>query len=103
MAVKARPSTQVSDVSRTFGDTRNGWIVAEPGDGGAPALLRPGGGRPIVERSTLAMPYQTSNTLDARCTAALLVRMAERHYALPLASVERVVPMAQILSLPDTG
>jgi chemotaxis signal transduction protein len=40
-----------------------------------------------------------SRTADA----VLLVRLAERQYGLPLASVERVLPMAQVAQLPDTG
>jgi chemotaxis signal transduction protein len=36
-------------------------------------------------------------------SAALLVRLGERQYGLPLASVERVLPMASIATLPDTG
>jgi chemotaxis signal transduction protein len=35
--------------------------------------------------------------------SALLVRLGERQYGLPLASVERVLPMAFIASLPDSG
>jgi chemotaxis signal transduction protein len=35
--------------------------------------------------------------------AVLLVRLGERRYGLPLASVERVLPMAYILALPDSG
>ncbi len=35
--------------------------------------------------------------------AVLLVRLAERQYGLPLASVERVLPMAQVAQMPDTG
>jgi chemotaxis signal transduction protein len=33
--------------------------------------------------------------------AVLLVRLADREVGLPLASVERVLPMAHVLSLPD--
>src|SRR5579864_4350748 len=40
-----------------------------------------------------------SPTLD---TSALLVRLDERQYGLPLAAVERVLPMAYVLSLPDS-
>jgi purine-binding chemotaxis protein CheW len=36
-------------------------------------------------------------------TAVLLVRLGERHYGLPLAMVERVLPMAAVLPLPDSG
>jgi purine-binding chemotaxis protein CheW len=36
-----------------------------------------------------------------RADAALLVRLGGRQYALPLASVDRVLPMAYVLSLPD--
>ncbi len=35
--------------------------------------------------------------------SALLVRLAGRPYGLPLAAVERVMPMAYVLSLPDMG
>jgi purine-binding chemotaxis protein CheW len=35
--------------------------------------------------------------------AVLLVRLAGQQYGLPLESVERVMPMAHVLSLPDTG
>ena len=34
-------------------------------------------------------------------SAALLVRLGDRQYGLPLASVERVLPMAYIAALPD--
>ena len=36
-------------------------------------------------------------------TAALLVRLGEHQYGLPLASVERVLPMAAVLPLPGAG
>ncbi|TMF05367.1 MAG: chemotaxis protein CheW [Chloroflexi bacterium] len=36
-------------------------------------------------------------------TAVLLVRLGERQYGLPLAIVERVLPMAAVLQLPDSG
>jgi purine-binding chemotaxis protein CheW len=36
-------------------------------------------------------------------TAVLLVRLGERQYGLPLAMVERVLPMAAVLPLPDSG
>jgi purine-binding chemotaxis protein CheW len=35
--------------------------------------------------------------------AVLLVRIGERQYGLPLASVERVLPMAYVVPLPDSG
>src|SRR5207244_11722243 len=35
-------------------------------------------------------------------TAVLLVRLGERQYGLPLAIVERVLPMAAVLQLPDS-
>ena len=35
--------------------------------------------------------------------AMLLIRLGERHYGLPLDAVERIMPMAQVLALPDTG
>ena len=35
--------------------------------------------------------------------AVLLVRLGGRQYGLPLESVERVMPMAHVLSLPDAG
>jgi chemotaxis signal transduction protein len=35
--------------------------------------------------------------------AILLVRLGERLYGLPLDCVERVIPMAYVASLPDTG
>jgi chemotaxis signal transduction protein len=47
-------------------------------------------------------------TVD-RCTqescelAALLVRVAGRQFGLPLTAVERVLPMAYVLSLPEMG
>jgi purine-binding chemotaxis protein CheW len=33
----------------------------------------------------------------------LLVRLGERQYGLPIASVERVLPMAYVIPLPDSG
>jgi len=36
-------------------------------------------------------------------SAALLVRLGGRSFALPLAAVERVLPMATVLPLPDGG
>jgi purine-binding chemotaxis protein CheW len=39
-------------------------------------------------------------TLDSR-NAALLVRLGDRRFGLPLASVERVLPMARVLPLPE--
>jgi purine-binding chemotaxis protein CheW len=36
-------------------------------------------------------------------TAALLVRLGDRQFGLPLSCVERVLPMAQVLPLPDAG
>ena len=35
--------------------------------------------------------------------AMLLIRLGERQYGLPLDAVERIMPMAQVLALPDTG
>src|SRR5437868_7360059 len=35
--------------------------------------------------------------------AILLVRIGERQFGLPLDSVERVLPMAYVAGLPDTG
>jgi len=40
--------------------------------------------------------------VDSNC-AALLVRLGDRYFGLPLASVERVLPMATVLPLPDTS
>ena len=42
-----------------------------------------------------------SNPADVR--AVLLVRIGEQQYGLPLASVERVLPMAYVMPLPDSG
>lgn len=36
-------------------------------------------------------------------SAALLVRLGDRSFGLPLAAVERVLPMATVLPLPDAG
>lgn len=41
--------------------------------------------------------------LNRSDSAALLVRLGDRLYGLPLASVERVLPMASIATLPDSG
>src|SRR5713101_5286463 len=35
--------------------------------------------------------------------AMLLIRLDERQFGLPLEAVERIMPMAQVLALPDTG
>jgi len=35
--------------------------------------------------------------------AMLLIRLGERQFGLPLEAVERIMPMAHVLSLPDTG
>jgi chemotaxis signal transduction protein len=35
--------------------------------------------------------------------AMLLIRLGERQFGLPLEAVERIMPMAQVLPLPDTG
>jgi len=35
--------------------------------------------------------------------AILLVRLGERQFGLPLEAVERIMPMAHVLSLPDAG
>lgn len=40
---------------------------------------------------------------DQEEASAVLVRLAGRQYGLPLAAVERVMPMAHVLSLPDMG
>ncbi|MBV8715802.1 MAG: chemotaxis protein CheW [Chloroflexi bacterium] len=36
-------------------------------------------------------------------SAALLVRVGDRRYGLPLAAVERVLPIAAVLPMPDAG
>lgn len=51
------------------------------------------------ERSVTAV---NSRVLDGQ-NAALLVQLGDRQYGLPLMAVERVLPMAQVLSLPDAG
>ncbi len=35
--------------------------------------------------------------------AMLLIRLGDRQFGLPLEAVERIMPMAQVLALPDTG
>src|SRR5437879_4434285 len=35
--------------------------------------------------------------------AILLIRLGERQFGLPLEAVERIMPMAQVLSFPDSG
>jgi purine-binding chemotaxis protein CheW len=42
-------------------------------------------------------------TLSARDAAALLVRIGQRQFAVPLNVVERVLPMAAVVALPDAG
>jgi chemotaxis signal transduction protein len=39
----------------------------------------------------------------ARIDTVLLVSLGERHYGLPIAAVERVLPMAYVMALPDGG
>jgi chemotaxis signal transduction protein len=43
------------------------------------------------------------HTQESYEAAALLVRVAGRQFGLPLAVVERVLPMAYVLSLPEAG
>jgi chemotaxis signal transduction protein len=38
-----------------------------------------------------------------QAVAVLLIRLGDRQFGLPLESVERVMPMAHVLSLPDSG
>ena len=40
---------------------------------------------------------------EKRTETVLLVRLGERQYGLPIASVERVLPMAYVSPLPDVG
>jgi purine-binding chemotaxis protein CheW len=47
------------------------------------------------------MPVAADQT--AAGSAVLLVRLGERQYGVPLASVERVLPMAYVMPLPDPG
>ena len=47
------------------------------------------------------LPEDAASTEQA--LAMLLIRLGERQFGLPLESVERIMPMAQVLSLPDTG
>ncbi len=35
--------------------------------------------------------------------AMLLIKLGDRQFGLPLEAVERIMPMAQVLALPDTG
>jgi purine-binding chemotaxis protein CheW len=44
-----------------------------------------------------------SGTPSDTQTSVLLVRLAERQYALPLAAVQRILPMAYVQALPDSG
>jgi chemotaxis signal transduction protein len=45
----------------------------------------------------------TAQPATTTADAVLLVHLAERSFGLPLASVERVLPMAYVLALPETG
>jgi purine-binding chemotaxis protein CheW len=47
------------------------------------------------------LPEDAASTEQA--SAMLLIRLGERQFGLPLEAVERIMPMAQVLSLPDTG
>src|SRR5579871_2775876 len=52
------------------------------------------------------MPAELTHTTPHardRAEAALLVRLGGRQYALPLASVDRILPMAYVASLPDAA
>jgi chemotaxis signal transduction protein len=55
--------------------------------------LTPGVTRPIVKEKAVVLTSQPS--------AALLVRVGEHRYGLPLTAVERVLPMAAVLPLPE--
>jgi len=48
------------------------------------------------------MTFETRD-LTAAPGAVLLVRLGERQFGLPLASVERVLPMAYVVPVPGTG
>jgi chemotaxis signal transduction protein len=52
---------------------------------------------PITRRRALTGPMT-----DHVPTAALLVRLGERQYGVPLTAVERVLPMASVLPLPGS-
>jgi len=44
-----------------------------------------------------------ADTFAAQTSTVLLVRLGERQYGLPIAAVERVLPMAHVSALPDGG
>jgi purine-binding chemotaxis protein CheW len=44
-----------------------------------------------------------SDTFGEQMDTVLLVRLGEQQYGLPIASVERVLPMAYVIPLPDSG
>jgi chemotaxis signal transduction protein len=46
-------------------------------------------------------PY--ADALETQAETVLLVRLGERQYGLPIACVERVLPMAYVSPLPDGG
>jgi purine-binding chemotaxis protein CheW len=59
-------------------------------------------------RTAVATPFLLHSKAKALSpteigVAILLIRLGGRQYGLPLESVERVMPMAQVLSLPDAG
>ena len=40
---------------------------------------------------------------EMQAVAVLLIRLGDRRFGLPLESVERVMPMVHVLSLPESG
>ncbi len=68
----------------------SGELVSEVAGAATAATLRVG------SRAKVAAQAESG-------VAVLLVRLAGQQYGLPLESVERVMPMAHVLSLPDTG
>jgi chemotaxis signal transduction protein len=60
--------------------------------------------QPATEtRPTPATGRPNAHAPEKRAETVLLVRLGERQYALPIASVERVLPMAYVSPLPDVG
>jgi chemotaxis signal transduction protein len=53
--------------------------------------------------NTLSLTDRPRPAASAGAAALLLVRIGERRYGLPLGCVERVLPMARVLSLPGSG
>jgi purine-binding chemotaxis protein CheW len=52
----------------------------------------------------MTITYVADDTASAeQAFAMLLIRLGERQFGLPLDTVERIMPMAHVLSLPDTG